>query len=174
MKTYKPIKKKPNLFPMPIEQAHRPRTSILLIIAACFIQAIAIWLLGSVTQRNLNDLKQLQQQIDQIKANDTQLEQDINIILNTPKKAATPTPVTGIASWLTYELPDSCAATLWPRGTTLHVMTDTAEVDCVVRDYGADPKIFPERIVDLNVGLFSQLADPSKGIINVTVYPSQS
>lgn len=156
---------------MPIEQEHHERTAVIVTIVIIALQLTALWLVNSTTRKNLNDLKQLQQQLDQIKANNTQLEQDINIILNAPKKAATPTPVTGIASWLTYELPDSCAATLWPRGTTLHVMTDTAAVDCVVRDYGADPNVFPERIVDLNVGLFSQLADPSKGIINVTVYP---
>lgn len=77
----------------------------------------------------------------------------------------------GVASWLLYTLPDSCAARDWPVGTRLEVSYQGKSITCVRRDYGPDPSIFPERIVDLNAALFAKLAPLSQGIIHVTVTP---
>lgn len=77
----------------------------------------------------------------------------------------------GVASWLRYELPDSCAARDWPKGTILKVESTVGVVWCVRRDTGPDPLLHPDRIVDLNLEQFAILAPPSEGLVQVTVTP---
>lgn len=74
----------------------------------------------------------------------------------------------GIASWLKYERPDTCAALLWPKGTKLKVSYHGRSVVCIRRDSG--PYV-PGRIVDLSSDQFAELASLETGIINVTVTP---
>lgn len=171
---YKPIKRRQKFGPEPIkiEIDHRPRRSILFLCAAMFISAIVLWVLNSANEKNQRDIQALQQQLEQIRTNNDRIERQIMDAIDAAKQVST-TPVTsGQASWLVYELPDTCAATRWPRGTELIVQSDNGWIKCVVRDYGPDPKIYPNRIVDLSLEQFSQLADPQKGVINVTIKAS--
>jgi len=82
-----------------------------------------------------------------------------------------PVPVSGQASWLVYERPDTCATRDWPKGTILLVSAKWSSITCVVRDFGPSKAIFPERIIDLNRDQFSALSDPRHGVIDVTVTP---
>lgn len=82
-----------------------------------------------------------------------------------------PTPSSGKASWLSYSRQDSCASRDWPKGTHLKVQSDNGYVVCVVRDFGPSKAVYPDRIVDLDVRQFSFLADPDRGVIDVTVTP---
>ena len=80
--------------------------------------------------------------------------------------------VEGRASWIGYNLIDSCAARDWPKGSILRVKnagTEEPSIVCVVRDFGPDYSVFPDRIIDLNYKQFQQLANPEVGIIEVEV-----
>ena len=76
--------------------------------------------------------------------------------------------VSGEASWLRYELNDSCAALLWPKGTRLLVTAGDKSIVCVRRDSGPYVK---GRIIDLNREQFAELANPGRGLIEVSVKP---
>jgi len=74
---------------------------------------------------------------------------------------------TGEASWYdTY--PGTCAHTQAARGTTVYVtnLRTGASTSCRVADYG--PQV-PGRVIDLSRTTFSQLADPSQGVMPVAV-----
>lgn len=94
-----------------------------------------------------------------------------------PKKVSPPAAhhptKTGHASWLRYQQDDTCATRDWKRGTKLRIVhtITRAEALCVVRDYGPDASVFPDRIVDLNYKTFAQLAPLSVGVIPVEVTP---
>jgi hypothetical protein len=81
--------------------------------------------------------------------------------------------VVGTASWLVYQLPDTCAARAWARGTTLIVMNNAngKATVCVQRDHGPDVTVFPDRIVDLSSVSFSKVSDLTLGLFDATVYP---
>lgn len=81
-------------------------------------------------------------------------------------------PGEGKASWLGYSLIDSCASRDYPKGTRLEVRlagTEDPRIVCVVRDFGPDASILPERIIDLNYNQFKLLASPEIGIIDVEI-----
>ena len=75
----------------------------------------------------------------------------------------------GIASWLHYRLPDSCATRNYKKGTRLVVAAGPKSVTCVVRDFGPSATVFPERIIDLDSRLFQQLAPLSIGVVKVRI-----
>ena len=92
--------------------------------------------------------------------------------LNRPNSVTKTTIVIGVASWLGYNLIDSCAARDWPKGSILRVKnagTEEPSIVCVVRDFGPDYSVFPDRIIDLNYKQFQQLANPEVGIVEVEV-----
>jgi outer membrane biosynthesis protein TonB len=71
------------------------------------------------------------------------------------------------ASWYdTY--PGTCAHTQAARGTTVYVtnLRTGASTSCRVADYG--PQV-PGRVIDLSRTTFSELADPSQGVMPVAV-----
>ncbi len=61
-----------------------------------------------------------------------------------------------------------CAMRL-PRGTRVRLTNPRtgASLIATVNDYGPDPKVHPDRIVDVSLNLFRQLADPRLGLTEV-------
>jgi hypothetical protein len=80
-----------------------------------------------------------------------------------------PIPKVGIASFLDYQLPDTCATRDWPKNTILKVSANGQSVTCVVRDYGPQLAKHPDRIIDLNRNQFAQLESTRAGLVEVTV-----
>ena len=82
---------------------------------------------------------------------------------------------TGYASWYARGLINpyafTAASTEFERGTRLLVVDSERgnSVEVVINDYGPDPVIHPDRIIDLSLGAFREIADPSLGIIFVEV-----
>jgi hypothetical protein len=95
--------------------------------------------------------------------------------------AAAPTPVitppapatphyseNGQATWYGAAPPGKCASPTLPFGTVLTVRNDAtgATTTCTVDDREASP--YP-RVVDLSYSGFAQIADPSQGVVDVTI-----
>lgn len=80
-----------------------------------------------------------------------------------------PKPKIGMASFLDYQLYDSCATRDWPKETKLLVSANGKSVTCVVRDFGPELAVHPDRIIDLNRAQFAQLAPTRQGIVEVKV-----
>jgi len=81
-------------------------------------------------------------------------------------------PETGEASWYAYKECNCAASPDYPKGTYLLVTNaddSTKSVTVVVNDYGPDRSVHPDRIIDLDVVAFEQLAPLSLGLIDVTV-----
>lgn len=74
---------------------------------------------------------------------------------------------TGQATWYDWH-PGECAHVTIPKGTVVSVTNQAngATTSCVVTDRGP---YGPGRIIDLDRGTFAQLADPSAGVITVTI-----
>jgi len=80
----------------------------------------------------------------------------------------------GIASHYGYNygtITNGCASTKYPKGTKLLVtnLSNGKSVICIVNDWGPDPKIYPDRIIDLSFSAFSEIELPSIGIAKVRV-----
>ena len=60
--------------------------------------------------------------------------------------------------------PTIAAANRWPLGTRLRVCHEDRCIEVVVRDCGAFT-----HAIDLSYAAFAQLADPSAGVITVTI-----
>ncbi len=80
----------------------------------------------------------------------------------------------GKASWYVhprYRGELMAASTIYPKGTSLKVINtaNNKEVTVIVKDYGPDPVIHPDRVIDLSKEAFAKIANTSAGIINVTV-----
>lgn len=75
---------------------------------------------------------------------------------------------TGIATWYAESPAGGCASPTLPRGTVLKVTDNAtgASITCLVDDVEGDN---PGRVVDLAPSEFSQMADLSQGVIEVTV-----
>lgn len=87
-----------------------------------------------------------------------------------PKTPIVVSPTTGKASWIRYDLPNSCASRDYPKGTQLEVRmagTEQPVIICTVRDYIENP----DRIIDLNYDQFKLLASPDLGLIDVVINP---
>lgn len=74
----------------------------------------------------------------------------------------------GEATWYAESPAGGCASPTLPRGTVLKVTDDAtgASITCLVDDVEGDN---PGRVVDLAPSEFSQLADLSQGVIEVTI-----
>lgn len=82
----------------------------------------------------------------------------------------------GVASWYQQGIcrQEYCAAsTEYPRDTYVEVEAIETGQSIVVRinDYGPDPGVHPDRIIDLDLPAFRQLANPEKGTIVVRTRP---
>ncbi|MHB1585438.1 MAG: septal ring lytic transglycosylase RlpA family protein, partial [Acidimicrobiales bacterium] len=75
---------------------------------------------------------------------------------------------TGVATWYGAAPDGRCASPWLPFGTVLEVVNQAtgASTSCVVDDRQAAE---PGRIVDLSYDGFSQIADPSQGVVTVTI-----
>ncbi len=78
----------------------------------------------------------------------------------------------GQASWYSYKDCNCAASPDYPKGTFLLVTSvDEPEKSVVVEvnDYGPERDIFPERVIDLDVLAYEQLAPKWTGVIDVRV-----
>lgn len=77
----------------------------------------------------------------------------------------------GIASWYRYKGGDFAASPDYAKGTKLKVtnLANHKSVIVAVNDYGPDRSVHPERIIDLDRVAFAKIADPSAGVIVVSV-----
>lgn len=77
----------------------------------------------------------------------------------------------GVASWYRYKGGDFAASPDYPKGTKLKVtnLTNFKSVIVTVNDYGPDRSIHPERVIDLDRVAFIKIADPSSGVVVVSV-----
>ncbi|HVX21056.1 MAG TPA: septal ring lytic transglycosylase RlpA family protein [Acidimicrobiales bacterium] len=84
-----------------------------------------------------------------------------------PQAVAT-SSATGIATWYTETPAGGCASPTLPRGTEVTVVNDAtgATTHCVVDDREADN---PGRVLDMSYTGFSSIADPSQGVVTVTI-----
>jgi rare lipoprotein A (peptidoglycan hydrolase) len=74
----------------------------------------------------------------------------------------------GEATWYSEAPPGMCASPTLPFGTVLTVRNDAtgATTSCTVDDREESP--YP-RVVDMSYSGFSQIADPSQGVVDVTI-----
>ena len=74
----------------------------------------------------------------------------------------------GEATWYSEAPPGKCASPTLPFGTVLTVTNDAtgASTSCTVDDREESP--YP-RVVDMSYSGFSQIADPSQGVVDVTI-----
>lgn len=171
MKVYRPIKPRPKMWLMPIDQEPDIPKWIgygFLGITIIVFFTVALTVRYQRGRANQLEIQKIQGQINALQSDNAKLWDQINQL---QKKATTATsaPVThGIASWLIYAQPDSCAALQWPKGSRLKVQAGTRSIICIRRDSG--PYV-PGRVIDLSLEQFSQLADPKTGLVNVTVQP---
>ncbi|HEX4083239.1 MAG TPA: septal ring lytic transglycosylase RlpA family protein [Acidimicrobiales bacterium] len=75
---------------------------------------------------------------------------------------------TGGATWYTETPAGGCASPWLPRGTELTVTNDVtgARTTCLVDDREADN---PGRVVDMSYTTFSEIGNPSAGVLTVTI-----
>ncbi|HMD45910.1 MAG TPA: septal ring lytic transglycosylase RlpA family protein [Acidimicrobiales bacterium] len=75
---------------------------------------------------------------------------------------------TGIATWYSEAPAGTCASPTLTFGTVLEVtnVATGASTSCVVADREADN---PGRVVDMSYSGFSAIADPSAGVVTVTI-----
>jgi hypothetical protein len=88
-----------------------------------------------------------------------------------PPPTATTVPAasaSGGATWYTETSAGGCASPWLPRGTELTVTNDAtgATTTCLVDDREADN---PGRVVDMSYTTFSEIGDPSTGVLTVTI-----
>lgn len=77
----------------------------------------------------------------------------------------------GVASWYRYKGGDFAASPDYAKGTKLKVtnLDNQKSVIVTVNDYGPDRSIHPERVIDLDKVAFIKIADPSAGVVVVSV-----
>ncbi len=85
-----------------------------------------------------------------------------------PTTTAPAASATGGATWYTETPAGGCASPWLPRGTELTVTNDVtgARTTCLVDDREADN---PGRVVDMSYTTFSEIGDPSTGVLTVTI-----
>lgn len=94
------------------------------------------------------------------------------VAINIPDTEPSPEQ-TGTASWYALGLPrpeeHTCASTKFPRGTYLLVknLRNQKSVVCLVNDYG--PEAFTKRVIDLSLGSFREIEEPSRGTAPVEI-----
>ncbi len=77
----------------------------------------------------------------------------------------------GVASWYRYKGGDFAASPDYTKGTKLKVtnLANGKAVVVSVNDFGPDRSIHPERVIDLDRVAFAKIADPSAGVVVVSV-----
>lgn len=81
--------------------------------------------------------------------------------------------VIGQASWYNFRPGLFAASNIYSPGQKVRVYHDASGkyVDVVINDYGPDPKIYPDRVIDLQKEAFAQLAPLGAGVITVRLEP---
>ena len=81
--------------------------------------------------------------------------------------------VIGRASWYNFRPGLFAASNVYSPGQKVRVYHDASGkyVDVVINDYGPDPKIYPDRVIDLQKEAFTQLAPLGAGVITVRLEP---
>ncbi|MDD5341250.1 MAG: septal ring lytic transglycosylase RlpA family protein [Patescibacteria group bacterium] len=79
----------------------------------------------------------------------------------------------GYASWYKYKGCNCAASPDYPKGTKLKVtnVQNGKSVTVKVNDWGPDRSVFPNRVIDLDVVAFKQIASKSAGLCQVKVEP---
>jgi len=79
----------------------------------------------------------------------------------------------GIASWYSYKNCNCAASPDYPKGTKLKVtrIETGKSIVVTVNDFGPERAQFPDRVIDLDLLAFEQLAGKKKGLIRVKVEP---
>lgn len=87
--------------------------------------------------------------------------------------SATTTGPIGKASWYDYKTGFFAASTIYPIGqkVRVHHLATGKSVDVTINDYGPDPKIHPDRVIDLQKEAFIKLATLGTGVITVRLEP---
>lgn len=77
----------------------------------------------------------------------------------------------GLASWYRYKNGDFAASPDYAKGTKLKVtnLANNKSIIVTVNDYGPDRSIYPERVIDLDKVAFTKIANPSAGVVVVSV-----
>ena len=77
----------------------------------------------------------------------------------------------GNGSWYAYKHCDCAASVRYPRGTWLRVtnLLNGKQVIVITNDWGPDPSVHPDRIIDLDAVPFKRLYPLWKGVIPVRV-----
>ena len=86
--------------------------------------------------------------------------------------SATSSP-SGKASWYDFKPGFFAASTIYPMGqkVRVHHIASGKTVDVVINDYGPDPKVHPDRVIDLQKEAFLKLATLGTGVITVRLEP---
>jgi D-alanyl-D-alanine endopeptidase (penicillin-binding protein 7) len=86
--------------------------------------------------------------------------------------SATSSP-SGKASWYDFKPGFFAASTIYPMGqkVRVHHIASGKTVDVVINDYGPDPKVHPDRMIDLQKEAFLKLATLGTGVITVRLEP---
>ena len=152
---------------------HSKTLGLLVLICILVSMGLAIRYNSAESQRQLNELKDMKVQLDEIAKEQLNQVQQIQKLEQNFKDSL------GKASWYDYVLPSGwsskghrvCATRDFPRYSTIKVinLSNGKSVECLVTDFGPDEEIHPDRIVDMSSFAFSQIADVNKGIINVQV-----
>ena len=79
----------------------------------------------------------------------------------------------GLASWYKYKNCHCAASPDYPKGTRLKVtnLDSGKSVAVKVNDFGPDRLKYPDRVLDLDLAAFRQLAGKRKGLVRVKVEP---
>lgn len=79
----------------------------------------------------------------------------------------------GVASWYSYKNCNCAASPDYPKGTKLKVtrIDNGKSIVVKVNDFGPERAQFPDRVIDLDLLAFEQLAGKKKGLIRVKVEP---
>ena len=87
--------------------------------------------------------------------------------------ASSTSSVIGRASWYNFRPGLFAASNVYSPGQKVRVYHDASGkyVDVVINDYGPDPKIYPDRVIDLQKEAFTQLAPLGAGVITVRLEP---
>ncbi|MCX6740406.1 MAG: septal ring lytic transglycosylase RlpA family protein [Candidatus Parcubacteria bacterium] len=77
----------------------------------------------------------------------------------------------GVASWYKYKSCNCAASPDYPKGTKLKVtnVDNGKSIIVKVNDWGPDRSVHPNRVIDLDVVAFKQIAKKSAGLCKVKV-----
>ncbi|HQB51147.1 MAG TPA: RlpA-like double-psi beta-barrel domain-containing protein [bacterium] len=100
---------------------------------------------------------------------DTAEISSISAAPNTSTTSSSTAAVVGKASWYNHKAGFFAASTIFPMGqkVRVHHILSGKFIDVVINDYGPDPKVHPDRVIDLQKEAFSSLATLGTGVITV-------